>query len=423
MKIYKKILSLEESQARDTVCYSIGSLCSSAASMIVLLIVTRIMGAELSGAFSLAWSAAQLMLTIGWFSTRQYQVSDVKEEIGFREYCAMKMCSSMLMVILGAAYVKIYHYDSITTKMTILLCLFMITDVFADFFSGYFQHINKLYIGGISYAVRTVGYVSVLTIVLLTSKSLEMAILSVTVYVTIWLMLFDVKLVKMVPKKNLNLRRKNVVRLYIDCFPLFIGSFVTTFIMNIPKNAINKYMEASIQTSYNILFMPTSVINLCSMFLCVPFYGKLASLWMEENKDEFSKNLFKIGGLLVAMTIAILIGGITLGIPVLSWLYGVDLHLYRSAFMILLLGGGCYGLISLLAYVITVFRKQRVLLYVYLIGAVGAQFLVNPLVKVYGMMGAAMTYTITLIIICSILMAYIVYYLRKVEKKRGCERR
>lgn len=419
MKIYKKILSLEESQARDTVCYSIGSLCSSAASMIVLLIVTRIMGAELSGAFSLAWSAAQLMLTIGWFSTRQYQVSDVKEEIGFREYCAMKILSSTLLVIFGIIYTKIYHYDSITTKMTILLCVFMITDVFADFFSGYFQHINKLYIGGISYAIRTIGYISVLTITLLMSKSLELAILGATLYVVIWLLIFDVKLVSLVPKKNLSLKRKNVVRLYVDCFPLFIGSFVTTFIMNIPKNAINKYMESSVQTSYNILFMPTSVINLCSMFLCVPFYGRLASLWNEGKRQDFLKILYRIGTLLVAMTVAILLGGTILGIPVLSWLYGVDLYQYRSAFMILLLGGGCYGLISLLAYVITVFRKQNILLYVYLVCAVAAQLFADLLVKSQGMVGAALTYTVTLVAVCSILMVYIVNYLKKDKNMNG----
>ena len=103
--IYEKIVNEENSQKRNTIWYSLGSICSSASSMITLLVVTRIMGAEGSGIFSLAWSAAQLMLTIGWFSTRQYQVSDVQECFKFYDYYYAKVISSTLMMICASVYV------------------------------------------------------------------------------------------------------------------------------------------------------------------------------------------------------------------------------------------------------------------------------------------------------------------------------
>ena len=97
--VYNRILELEESQKRNTIWYSFGTICSSAASMIVLLVVTRILGQNMAGIFSLAWSAAQLMLTIGWFSMRQYQVSDVNEKYSFYDYLYAKIISSVAMII------------------------------------------------------------------------------------------------------------------------------------------------------------------------------------------------------------------------------------------------------------------------------------------------------------------------------------
>lgn len=414
---YIRILNLKESQLRDTVCYSLGSLCTSAVSMMLLLIVTRIMGTEDSGAFSLAWSVAQLMLTVGWYGTRAYIVSDVREKISFSEYCIAKVISSFAMIVIGILYMQIYGIDTQVQKIAILLCVLMITDVFADFFSSYFQHKNKLFIGGISYVVRNIGYLCVFTLILLFTKRLELAIIGAVVVVVVWLFVFDVQILKEIPKANNVLIGKNVIRLFVECFPLFIGSFITTFIMNIPKTAINTYMDYNTQAAYNILFMPTSVINMLNMFISVPFYGKLATLWNENKQKEFFKTLYKIMGLVVAITIVVLLGGIFCGIPLLSVLYNVELSPYKNEFIVLLVGGGIYGFIPLLTYCITTFRKQKMIVYVYLVAAVLTQLVANILVRSMGMMGAAFTYTLSLMMICIGFIFYIMCYVKNMSKE------
>lgn len=412
-KLYANILSLKESQMRDTILYSLGSLCNSATSMIILLIVTRTVGQEMSGVFSLAWSAAQLMLTVGWFSTRQYQVSDVKETISYYEYWVAKLISSGIMLVLGAAYVYIYRYETETRIITMFLCVMMISEVFADFFSGFFQCNNRLYIGGISYAIRNISYVLMFAATLLLFRNVVLSILCAIITEWLWLFFFDYQLIKLIPKKNQSVRSRAVVKLFVECAPLFIGSFVNTFIVNVPKNAINSYMNYNVQASYNILFMPTAVINLFNMFICVPFYTRLAVLWQENQRNAFLKTVYRIIGFVMLITVAVLIGGAILGIPVLSWLYGVELHQYKNAFLVLILGGGFYGVVSTLTYVITVFRKQHVIIYVYIVCAVLAQVFAGLLVRNFGMMGAAVTYTFTLGIICLGLVLYIWYYLKK----------
>ncbi len=421
-KLYAKILSLKESQMRDTILYSFGSLCSSAASMILLLVVTRIMGQEISGVFSLAWSASQLMLTVGWFGTRQYQVSDVNGVISYYEYFTAKIISAGTMLVLGLAYVYIYRYETHTKIITLFLCVMMIADVFADFFSGFFQCNNRLYIGGVSYAVRNISYVLMFAVTMLLFRNLIFSIICAIVTEMLWLFFFDYQLVKMIPKKNKSVRIRAIVKLFVECMPLFFGSFMNTFIVNVPKNAIDLYMDYNSQACYNILFMPTAVINLLNMFICVPFYTRMAVLWQENQRKVFLKVVCRITGLVMLITVGVLVGGALLGIPVLSWLYGVELSPYRNAFLVLILGGGFYGVVSALTYVITVFRKQRVIIYVYVVCAVLAQLLVGTLVRNFEMMGAAVTYTVTLGAICLGLVLYIWYYLRKYENNGGGEK-
>ena len=78
--ILENKLSEKKSIQFNSLCYTMGTLCSSATSVLLMLMVTRILGIIDAGIFSISYSIAQLMLTIGWFSTRSFQVSDIKEE-------------------------------------------------------------------------------------------------------------------------------------------------------------------------------------------------------------------------------------------------------------------------------------------------------------------------------------------------------
>ena len=79
-KIYDRLLNKEVTLKENTFWYTIGTLCSSATSFLLMIYVTRILGVDQAGVFSISYSVGQLMLSIGWFGTRQFQVSDINEE-------------------------------------------------------------------------------------------------------------------------------------------------------------------------------------------------------------------------------------------------------------------------------------------------------------------------------------------------------
>ena len=66
----ERLISQRTSQKKDTLWYTAGSMSNALFSMLLSLAVTRILGASQAGIFAIAWSAAQLMQSVGWFSMR-----------------------------------------------------------------------------------------------------------------------------------------------------------------------------------------------------------------------------------------------------------------------------------------------------------------------------------------------------------------
>ena len=61
-----------------------------------------------------------------------------------------------------------------------------------------------------------------------------------------------------------------------ECMPLFIGSYLTLYVGNAPKYAIDDFLELKYQTYYGILYMPSFVINLLSGFVFKPLLVDLS---------------------------------------------------------------------------------------------------------------------------------------------------
>ena len=106
-----------------------------------------------------------------------------------------------------------------------------------------------------------------------------------------------------------------------------------------------------------------------------------------------------------------MIGGYLLGIPILSILYKTDLNAYKIDLIILLIGGGMYALSNFLIIVLTTIRKQNKLIGIYVISSILVYFLSNKLVSLFGITGATLTYTFSMILvsICCLLLFTLSY--------------
>ena len=411
--IYKRLLDRQVSLKENTLWYTMGTMCSSATSFLLMIYVTRILGVDEAGVFSISYSVGQLMLSIGWFGTRQFQVSDINEEFKFSDYLSLKIITSIVMMIGCLIYSVFLHFNTYKLLITFLYCLFMICDVFADLFSARFQQVDKLFLSGISYIIRILGYNLVILVSLLCFKNLIVAIVLAMIYSALELTFFDLQLIKRISQIKMEFHLVKIIQLIKNCFPLFISSFLTTFIVNVPKNAIELNFDSSVQTYYNIIFMPSYIINLFCMFIFVPLYTSIANTWLNSTKNRFVKTIVKLFVFDIVLSVLVFIGCYLLGIPLLELVYGVDLHTVKSSFLILIVAGCFTSMNSILSYIFTVIRRQKFMIYIYLIAIILPQLLVNWLTSKYGIFGASLNYLIGIALITVMFIIGLVLILKK----------
>lgn len=400
-KLYLKILNQDSNLKKDTIWFTAGSLCNSLSSIVLSLLTTRILGTHDAGIFAIGWAISQLMLTIGWYSTRQYQISDVNERFTFGDYLSFKFITITIMVIGSIIYSILLKQDNYKMFVALSLTGLMITETFADVFSGFFQQKNKLFIAGKSYVVRIITYDIIFFFILMLTKNIIFATIAAMCFSLLWLYCFDYQIAKKINVKPLKVNFTKSIQLAIICFPLFAGSFLSAYIINVPKNAIELYLNSEIQTYYNIIFMPSSVINLFGMFIFVPLFSDLAKTWNNHFYEEFIKIIKRIILYIFSLIIIILIGAFFLGIPILSIIYNVNLDSYKLALMILLLAGGINSIVYVTSFVITLLRKQMFILLIYGFASFVTLIITKYFVINYGIIGAALVYFIANICIAS----------------------
>ena len=130
------------------------------------------------------------------------------------------------------------------------------------------------------------------------------------------------------------------------------------------------------------------------MFVFVPLYTSIANTWLNSTKKKFIQTVVKLFGFDILLSIFVFVGCYFLGIPLLEFVYGIDLHMVKSSFLILIVAGCFTSMNSILTYIYTVVRKQKFMVYIYIVAMVLSQAFVKSLTLKYGILGASLDYLI-----------------------------
>ena len=121
-------------------------------SIIIVIISRRILSLEETGILTLAFAVAKLLLNIGKWGMRNYQVSD-SSDIHFSEWYFSRVITVTLMTICTSIYIIyniIFNYYSIEKLTTIfLVTLFYAVECIEDIYTGYYQKQGRLDISSI----------------------------------------------------------------------------------------------------------------------------------------------------------------------------------------------------------------------------------------------------------------------------------
>lgn len=394
----------------------LGSVANALLSVFLLLVVSRLLLAKESDLYSYAYAVANLFSMIGLFQVRNLQATDIKQKYRFSTYLSTRGFSTLLMLVTSVLYILVSQSDLHRSLVIFIMCLYRCTDAISDVFQGLFQQRERLDIAGRSLFFRTILMFLGFSLTLFLAADL---VLALTVLVTLsagFILVFDVR-------QSLRFETWTSwsyfkgekfsygFQLLRESFPLFIIGFLVMYIYNQPKYAIDALtsegvLKGGAQTTFNILFMPTFVMNLLMLFFR-PLMTQL-SIYLHENRlPDFQRTQRKLVLYLAGANVICLLGSSIVGIPFLNLFYGVQLDQYWLAFMVLMLSGGLASFCVLLDNFLTVLRYQKFLILPYSIAFLVSFLTANPLVRSQGVLGASLSFLLSITI--WLISSYMVY--------------
>ncbi len=421
MKLKKFILN-NQSIDRDSFLWNmIGSMLMAFQSVIMLMILTRVLGLVDAGVFTIAFANANLFLNIGKYGMRNFQVSDVKKQFSFADYKISRIITVIAMLLTSVGYTLYTAYENDysaeKTQIIIWMCLFKIVDAAEDIYHGYYQQENRLDIASKCLALRMLSTILVFSLGLIFFKNQLIALIISTILTALLFLIFTKWTIGEFHSPSVKYNKKNVRLLLKLCFPLFAGAFLSFYIGNAPKYAIDATLSDELQACYGFIAMPVFVIGLLNSFIFNPMLYKMTQLWDSGKVKKFVAQTILQSGIVFVITIICIGGAYLLGIPVLSWLYNTDLSPYKTELIILLLGGGFLGFSGLLNAFITIIRCQKWIMWGYVLIAILAFIFSNPIVEMYGMLGASVLYTALMGGLCIIFVLLFICGILKYKNK------
>lgn len=362
---------------------------------------------QTAGIFTIAYADANLFLTIGKFGVRNFQVSDVRGQFTFGEYRCARRVTTAVMIAVSVCYVFICAYDnsySVKKALIILwMCLYKAVDAAEDVYYGAYQQHGRLDIGAKAMTLRMAATVFIFAALILFTKDLLLALECTTIAASaLAFYLIRTSARAFSDKLLLSVIRKNVVNLLWLCLPLFLSAFLSFYIGNAPKYAIDAVLSDELQACYGFIAMPVFVIGLLNNFMFVPMIFQMSRLLENRQIREFRKKIRRQIQMITVITAACLAAAWVCGIPILSWLYHTDLSAYKNELLVMLLGGGFLGLSGFFQVILTIMRNNGTLLTGYAAVAVMALAFSNVVVRTFGMMGAALFYMGLMFVLCVI---------------------
>ncbi len=398
---------MNENIKKNFIWNTIGSFTNAMTSLIFLIIVTRINGIDEAGIFTFAFSTACLLYIVGLYSGRTYQVAETNKEISDYDYIYSRIITSAAVIVISLLFVFIKGYSFYKLIVIVVLTSFKAFESFTDVIYGIMQKKDELYKSGISMFIKAILGVLLFTIIDFITKNIIYASLSLIIVYILVFLLYDLRHFKKYEIEKFSFDYLKVKYILKSGFYTFIFTFLTQYIINASKYAIDNYLSNDIQTIYGIIAMPATVMALCSLFLIQPFLNKLTELYKKKNIKEFNTLTIKLFGLLFIFGIVLIIGTFFLGIPVLELVYGIKLSNQLIPLMIIIIGSVLYGLTNILLNSLIVLRKTLVQSIIFIVISLCTLFISNILVKNYGLLGASCSYFISMFML---LIAYVITY-------------
>ena len=408
--VYEGSLSAQEAEyesgetARDYLWNTVGVGIWGMVFPILTIVATQLAGTEQAGMFSMAFVTGTLLMIVANYGVRTFQVSDINQTSSFASYQVNRWVTSAAALALGALYCSVRGYDAGMTTLSLGVYVYKVVDGLADVYEGRLQQADKLYLAGISQALRSVAAIAAFSILLLITRSCAVAAIGMAIASVATLVLVSAPLALLETEPSGPWNTSQVNTLFRHCFPLFSALFLFNLIESMPKFAMESMLSYDNQLYFNALFFPAQGILIAAGFIYKPQLLRLANIWANPRRRR-RFDLIVLAMLAVICVLTLVTGAFMgwIGIPLMGIMYGVDFEPMRTLAYLMVAAGGVSAAIDFLYAIVTVLRHQSSAWKPYLITFACSLVVPTGLVALMGLTGAVIGYLIVMTILLVLL--------------------
>lgn len=405
----------EKNSVKNFIWNAIGLTANSIVSLAFLIIVKLFNGVDDAGIFTYSYSLCILFYYISIYYNRPFQIANATDDKKFNSFFSARIVTSILSLISIIIFSVVSGFSFYKISIIFLLMLFKTCDAISDVFHGDLQKKENLYMVGISYVLKAIlGIITFIILNYLTSN-LIISILCLVVVNIIIFVFYDYKKFKLGYKEKLSLDFTDIKFILKSCLPIFLFQFISIYLVNCEKYVITYFSSNELQTIFSILIMPATVLSLVGNYLLIPFINKLHEFNCRGNLKEFKKLGNKILFILFGFGILALGVCYLIGIPVLNFIYQIDLDKYKISLLIIILGAVFNSGAMICSGMLTILGKNKIQVYVYGVVSILTTILCYFAIKNDIIFGASLTYLIS----CGMLfIVFAVIYIKNMSISR-----
>ncbi len=421
-----KILKKTNNVNRSTYVWNaVSATMLAMQSPVILAVLNRTNGTSDAGIFSIAIAIANLMMYVGQYGIRRFQASDVKEQFRFEEYHAMRILTCTVLVIASLLYCMfgflVRGYSMTKFTAIFLICLLKMIQAYSDVYHGNLQQKGRFDVAAKATAFRYTAEIVILSLMLIATHDLVLSSVVCVGCSIILMILTSINAGRYYcDSLKPDFNKAAIKGLAIEGFPLFLSMFLNTYVGNAPKYAIDAYLTDDVQAIFSYIFMPAFVVQIVAQFIFNPVITAYARLWIDHRKESFDKFVSRLRKMCIAVLGLMILGLIvaaTIGIPVLSFVFGEDLTGYKKELCIIMLGGGMLAYATYFSTVIAIIRIQKSLIVCYGVVSALALALSGVFVRAGGIQGAAWFYVLLMAVLAISLFIAMILKLRQERRE------
>lgn len=344
---------------KDYLCNALGQACMGLMFPLLTILVSQICGCDSAGQFSMAFVVASVFQFIALFGVRTFQVSDVSEQDSFAAYQLQRILTCIIMVVISWVYLTLRHDSELMSSLLISLMTFKLVDSLADVYEGRLQQCDKLYLAGISQAIRCGGACFVFMLVLILFHDVQTATRALALFAGVSFGIITYPLAKFETPKSRAWEPIELSELFYECFPAFLGQFLFALIDTSPKFIMEAILDYQQQLYFNALYFPAMAIVLVAALVYKPQLMKLSMLWSQnDNTKRFDTQTFIIATSIIGITVLMAFIMWHWGATLNGILYGVSFKHLQLEQLGMVIAGGLSACIDFFFQLLTIIRKQ-----------------------------------------------------------------